>query len=142
MRILSRLFFSLIVFSINACADKNPWFGNYSYEAAMGENAGGDQVIVEYDLKLQDSTCEIDIEGYQTSESIVCTAKMEGDSLNIYFKSYSDGSIKNVYDVEVYPVGSLLFKLSTTDKGLITHWENLVPDESTIKDGIFFVRSK
>lgn len=140
MKLFISILFSLIAFSLNACAAKNPWVGEYLYEADLGENVGGDQVIVEYDLKIQDSTCALTIEGYQVSESIVCSVNTDGNTLNVLFKSYSDGSTKNAYDVEVYPVSGVLFKLSSTDKGLITHWENLTPDESIANDGIYFER--
>lgn len=130
----------LLAISLNACADKNPWQGDYLYEAALGENLGGDQMVVSYGLHLQGTSCTLDIEGYQVSESIVCSANADGDSLIVSFKSYADGSVKNIYDVAVYPVGGPLFSLKSSAKGLVTQWQNLEPDNTSVKEGAFFVR--
>ena len=126
--------------SLSACADKPAWQGTYNYEAMLGENVADDAVIIEYALSISDNGCSLQIEGYQISESITCTATEDGSRLTIFFKSYDDGSVKNIYDVAVYPVGGTLFSLSYEDKQLLTNWGVLTPDESMAKKGIYFVK--
>ncbi len=126
--------------SLSACADKPAWQGTYNYEAMLGENVADDAVIIEYELSISDNECSLQIEGYQISESITCTATEDGSRLTIFFKSYDDGSVKNIYDVAVYPVGGTLFSLSYEDKQLLTNWGVLTPDESMAKKGIYFVK--
>ena len=141
---MRRLHFFILVMltslSLSACADKPAWQGTYNYEAMLGENVADDAVIIEYALSISDNGCSLQIEGYQISESILCTTRENNDHLIVGFKSYSDGSVKNIYDVIVYPVGSTLFSLSYQNNQLLTNWGVLTPDESMAKKGIYFVK--
>lgn len=114
---------------------------NTPTKASAGNNAADDAVIVEYTLKYSANKCEIEIEGYQTSESIICSAKENSNELSVSFKSYANGSTKNIYDVEVYPAGSTLFRLINKD-GLKTKWEELTPDGIEAKTGKYFVKQQ
>lgn len=113
------------------------WHGNYQYEAFLGENVAEDQIIIEYTLKLADKSCSVTREGYQTNETLICSAHENGEDLEIKFKSYEGGSITNIYGVSVYPPQSILFKLTKTDGELITTWGLMAPDE-TNSSGKFF----
>jgi hypothetical protein len=129
-----------MAFSLSACAARNTWQGEYSYEALLGENVAEDAVIIEYTLNISDTACSIRVEGYQVAESILCTAVTSKDSLEVKFLSYKNGSIRNVYDVAVYPVGSLLFSLVMDDEQLVTTWGELLPDESLKRRGFYFIK--
>ena len=80
------------------------------------------------------------IEGYQVSESILCTTREDNDHLTVSFKSYTDGSVKNIYDVAVYTVGGTLFSFSYENNQLLTTWGELIPDESPPQKGVYFLK--
>jgi hypothetical protein len=124
---------------ISACAENTSWNGSYIYEASLGDTVGGDAAVVTYKLTVSPNKCEVSIEGFQTSESIICKTKEADHTLDINFQSYSDGSIKNKYGINVYKVGSLLLQLKRTDN-LITTWGELLPDEKLAKMGSYFIK--
>lgn len=132
---------SLIITTFSACAN-NAWNGKYIYEASAGKNVAKDEVVVEYTFKYSTTKCEIQIEGYQTSEAIICNARETDNNLEVAFKSYSNGSTKNAYGVEVYPAGSLLFKLTSKDNIIVTTWAELMPDGISGKNGKYFIKHK
>ena len=125
--------------SLGACAQTDPWHGTYKYEALLGENIAEDQIIVEYSFTFDKDNCQVIIQGYQTDEKILCITDESGNDLQVKFKSYLDGSTANIYGVEVYPGNSMLFKLTRTDKTLITSWGTLSPDES-LPNGEYFAK--
>lgn len=129
-----------MVFSLSACSASNTWQGEYSYEAILGENVAEDAIIIEYTLNISDTACSIRVEGYQVAESILCTAVTSKNSLEVKFLSYQNGSTKNIYDVEVYSVGSVLFSLKFDSEQLVTNWGELLPDESLKKVGRYFAK--
>ena len=137
IRFVTIAIFILVVFP--AHAKNNPWHGKYIYETSAGNNAADAPVIFEYTLKYSANKCEVQIEGYQTSESIICIANENNNELLISFISYNNGSTKNIYDVEVYPAGSNLFTLINKN-GLKTKWDNLTPDGVEAKTGEYFIK--
>lgn len=136
--IIKRVFFILgLLWGVTACASNTKWQGLYIYEAELGENVAEQPVIVEYTLEIDDSSCQLSIQGYQVFETILCDARSNKKTLNILFRSYEDGSVKNAYGVEIYKTGQRLFWL---DDALITHWDAMVPDESVTKPGNYFLK--
>ncbi len=133
---------SLVITTFSACAKNNAWNGKYIYEASAGENVAKDEVVVEYTFKYSATQCEVQIEGYQVSEVIICNAHEANNNLEVTFKSYSNGSTKNAYDVEVYPVSSVLFTLTNKDSTTLTTWGELMPDGITEKSGKYFSKHK
>jgi hypothetical protein len=133
---------SLIITTFSACAKTNPWQGKYSYEGSSGKNLAEDEVIVEYTFKYSPTQCEIQIEGYQVSDTIQCNAHEANNSFEVTFKSYNNGSTKNIYEVEVYPIGSKLFTLTSKDNTTITMWGELKPDGISEKSGKYFIKHK
>lgn len=127
-----------MIFSLSACGASTAWQGEYRYEAVLGENVAGDAVVIEYTFTLSDTGCSIQIEGYQVAEIIVCKTTASDRSLEVKFLSYNNGSTKNIYDQEVYPVGSILFSLAKTGGQIVTTWGDLLPDESLKKIGLYF----
>lgn len=141
---MRRLHFFILVMltslSLSACADKPAWQGTYNYEAMLGENVADDAIIIEYALSISGNECSLQIEGYQVSESILCTTREDNDHLTVNFKSYADGSVKNIYDVAVYTVGGTLFSFSYDNNQLLTTWGELIPDESLPQKGVYFLK--
>jgi hypothetical protein len=125
--------------SLSACAQTDNWYGTYKYEALLGENVAKDKIAIEYTFILDDEKCQVVSQGYQTDEKILCVTQESGNDLTVKFRSYQDGSTENIYGVEVYPVNSMLFKLTRTDKTLITTWGTLSPDES-LPSGEYFAK--
>jgi len=125
------------LFSLSACAQTNNWNGTYTYHAFLGENVAEDKILIKYIFTLEKNKCVVASQGYQTDEKILCYAEEAAGSLAVKFVSYEDGSTKNIYDVEVYPSKSTLFKLTPKKSALITTWEALAPDE-THSSGEYF----
>jgi len=116
--------------------EANPWRGQYLYEADYGQNAGGIGMVVEYRLTINHAgkipAAILQMQGYETDETIYCDVKYTSKSVSCFFKSYSDGQIKNAYGVVLYKPGQLLFTLDRPTvngfTGLATHWHALKPD--------------
>ena len=135
---IKRVIFILGLFWILiACASHPKWQGSYIYEADLGKNVAEQAVIVEYVLEIDGSSCQLSIQGYQVFETILCDARSNKKTLNIQFRSYEDGSVKNAYGIEIYKAGQRLFWF---DDALITYWDAMVPDESVAKPGKYFLK--
>jgi hypothetical protein len=108
--------------------DQNGWEGTYEF----GE--GGTGMIVTHRLvvyKRGDSLlADLDADGFQTSRSLRCDARIEGSKLNLYFSSYREDNL-----LARYKKGQLLLTLErTTVRGklrLLTYWGAYQP---TLKD--------
>lgn len=133
------LFLLILLWAMTACASHPAWQGSYVYEADLGENAADQSILVEYILEIGDNSCRLSIQGYQVSEIILCDASGNAHSLGVKFMSYDDGSLKNVYGIQLYSSRQVLFRLSA-EKELITHWDGLLPDESLVKSGKYFLK--
>ena len=124
---------------ISACAENASWNGTYTYEAALGDTVGGDSAVVTYTLTIAPNKCEISIEGFQTSESIICKTKALDNLLDVNFQSYADGSTKNKYGIAIYKVGDSLLQLKRNEN-LLTIWGELLPDDKLPKTGKYFIK--
>lgn len=109
---------------------QNDWVGSYEFSEDGGKNAGGTAIFIQHDLEIVSGDdgmiAFLKSNGYQTSRDLICTAKIEGGKLNIYFESYGEGNI-----FESYQPGDLLLTLERkTEKGkavLLTHWGKFTP---------------
>lgn len=113
-----------------AAAGQADWVGNYEFSEDGGRNAGGTAIFIQHDIEIVSGDdgliAFVKSNGYQTSKDLVCTAKIEGGRLNIYFESYGEDNV-----FESYKKGDLLLGLERkTDKGntvLLTHWGKFTP---------------
>lgn len=117
------------------------WTGRYTYEYDGGKTVGGSAVIVGYTLTIGPSTCRLDASGFQTDETILCTTRPAGSTIDVLFRSYGDGATTDRYGNPVYSVGDPLFALERRDGRLLTRWKGYaLPDEKPRPPGVFFRR--
>lgn len=133
---------------------ENAWYGEYDYFASGGETAGGSQIMMHITLKIDkqgsEERCQLNADGYQTYDRILCTTAMDKNRLTLQFKSYPDGSTVNPIGVEEYKVGETLFSLeksSTKNEKkqdqYLAHWGTYSPfggERKKAKD--YFVKIK
>ena len=111
----------------------NAWYGEYHYFVSGGETVGGSQITMNITLKLDkqgsEEKCQLNADGYQTYDRILCTTAMNKNQLILQFKSYEDGKTANEIGVERYKVSESLFSLEkSTAKNekeknrYIPHW--------------------
>jgi hypothetical protein len=117
---------------------ENAWYGQYEYFSSGGETVGGSQIMLDITLKIDKQggkeSCQLNADGYQTYDRILCTTAVKNNRLTLQFKSYADGKIANEIGVERYKVGETLFSLekssATNDKKqnrYIPHWGAYTP---------------
>ena len=119
----------LLSLSIHASA-QNDWKGTYSFDENGGKNAGGTTIFISHELSVFDGdaglAARLQSNGYQTSSDLICTAKVEGSKLLIYFQSYGEDNM-----FELYKPGDLLFTLERKlEKGkpiVLTYWGKFTP---------------
>lgn len=128
-----------VVLSLEGCAADKNWNGSYVYSSNPGATVAEQSTSVNYKLSVSAGKCELNIQGFQVAETILCTIEPTADDLNIKFRSYANGNTKNIYDVAVYEVGKPLFQLHN-GKVLETTWGTLCPDEKLAKRGTYFIK--
>lgn len=132
MRSLARILqFGAVVavLSIGVRAQSD-WEGSYYFGEDGGKNAGGIAVLISHELDIFEGgeglAATLESNGYQTSSELVCSAKIEGSKVMIYFQSYGDNNM-----FEPYKQGDLLLTLERKmEKGkpvIVTHWGKFVP---------------
>lgn len=150
MKLFSKIFitfFAVVTFSVAANAQKE-WLGGYVYDEDGGKTAGGSAVFISHQIDVVESDdgmiATIQSTGYQTSRDLVCTTKVEGTKLLIYFDSYGENNI-----FEPYEKGDLLLTLERkTLKGkteILTHWgkfQPVVPKKEKPARTIYFIKNK
>ena len=149
MKNLKKLFICtlfLLLFSLAANAQKE-WLGSYSFDEDGGKNAGGAAIFIVHQIDVRESDdgliAMIQSNGYQTSKDLICTTKIEGGKLLIYFDSYGENNM-----FEPYEKGDLLLTLERkTVKGkteILTFWGKFQPsvpkNEKTGK--VYFTKIK
>ncbi len=140
MTFIRFLVFNVCMLATACMADnaQNEWYGEYSYFASGGQTTGGSQIMMDITVKIDKQggkeSCELNADGYQTFDRILCTTVINKNRLTLQFKSYEDGSVVNPIDVAVYKVGETLFsleKVATKNKKkparYITHWGAYTP---------------
>jgi hypothetical protein len=123
------------------------WLGSYSFDEDGGKNAGGTTIFVAHQLDVSEAEgglmATISSNGYQTSKDLICTTKISGSKLLIYFDSYGENNV-----FEPYEKGDLLLTLERREaKGkteILTFWGKFMPivpkNEKTGK--IYFTKTK
>ena len=149
MKYLSKIFISsvfilLFCFAVNA---QKEWLGSYSFDENGGKTTGGIAILVTHQIDVVESDdgliATIESNGYQTSKDLICTTKVEGAKLLIYFDSYGENNV-----FEPYEKGDLLLTLERrTTKGkieILTFWGKFQPiipkNEKTGK--VYFTKIK
>jgi hypothetical protein len=132
MKFLSKIGACCLLFLVFCAATyaQNEWVGTYEFDEDGGKTAGGTVIFIHHQLEIKQTDdglmAFIRSDGYQTSKDLVCTAKIEGAKLSIYFESYGEDNM-----FESYEEGDLLFTLEKqTLKGktlLLTHWSKFQP---------------
>ena len=129
MRNIVFVIIGLLFIALQANAQSD-WKGLYSFDENGGKNAGGAVILISHQLKIFDGgeglAATLESNGYQTSTNLVCSAKVEGTRINIYFESYGEDNM-----FEPYKAGDLLFTLEKkTLSGktkILTHWGKFTP---------------
>lgn len=134
------LFCVFVMLYVAGCQSEDVWKGSYLYEDELGVNAPGTPMIVDYQLTVGASVCLLDINGYQTEEHILCSSSISSNRLDVQFQSYSDGGMTNIFGVERFGVGEVLFRFEKNGKVLRTTWEGLKPDGVQEKTDVYFSR--
>ena len=119
----------LLALSLHANAQTD-WKGTYSFDENGGKNAGGATIFISHELSVfaddDGLAARLQSNGYQTSTDLICTAKVEGAKLLIYFQSYGEDNM-----FEPYKPGDLLLRLERkAERGkriIVTHWEKFTP---------------
>ncbi len=130
--------YGALLFS-TACHSSGVWNGTYIYVKNSGNTAGGTIISTEYVLKIDASSCKLNIDGFQVEDRILCNAVSNDDVLSVKFKSYGNGSLLNDFGVSVYKVHDVLFSLTKSSDVLITKWITESPDDISSKEGRYFL---
>ncbi|MFC3712043.1 DUF5991 domain-containing protein [Sphingoaurantiacus capsulatus] len=124
-----------------AIAAPAAWNGKYVFEEALGPNLTKTiNLFVTHELTLSPTDCRIKAQGYQTDETILCTAAPKGQGLELRFKSYGDGKTVNKYGTKIYTVGEPLLTLSKPGGKLTTTWQSYTPNKKS-PPGAYFKKA-
>jgi len=132
MKMFSKIFISVVfimLFCWSANAQKE-WLGSYTFDEDGGKTAGGTAIFIAHQLDVSESDdgliATLQSNGYQTSKELMCTARVEGAKLLIYFDSYGENNV-----FEPFEPGDLLLTLERkTVKGkteLLTYCGKFTP---------------
>ncbi|MEO8573005.1 MAG: DUF5991 domain-containing protein [Pyrinomonadaceae bacterium] len=129
MRKILLIVIGLLALSVHANA-QNDWKGTYSFDENGGKNAGGTTIFISHELTVFDGddglAARLQSNGYQTSTDLICSAKVEGTKLLIYFQSYGEDNM-----FEPYGLGDLLLtlerKMEKAKSIVLTHWGKFTP---------------
>jgi hypothetical protein len=117
------------------------WEGTYTFQ----EGSGRAGAFVEHTIVIsrQGDTliADIDANGFQTSRSLQCTAKVEDDKLSLYFQRYREG---NVFEPDKQ--GQFLLALARSAAGgrtrLLTYWGAYLPAMNPVRSGrVYFKKT-
>jgi hypothetical protein len=132
--------------SANNKSDQNTWEGTYTFQEGGGRTAGGTGEFVKHTIVIRRAgealVADIDANGFQTSRSLRCDAKTEGDKLSLYFLSYREDNV-----FEPYHKGQLLLTLERSTAGrrtrLLTYWGAYQPALNAARGGrVYFKKTK
>ena len=141
------IIWSFLILAVNLAAyAQAPWVGTYEFDEDGGKNAGGTVIFISHRLEIKETEnglmATLQSNGYQTSKDLICTAKISGDKLSIYFETYGENNV-----FEIYEPGDLLLTLERkTVKNktqILTFWNKFLPivpkNEKTGK--VYFVKT-
>lgn len=105
------------------------WYGTYTAQEMIPRGMGQGQIMapINYRVTVTNDGCRFRSEGVMTDQDIRCTARISGQSLIIGFYSYSNGSMRNEYDVARFRRGQPLLTLTRSGRGLRTTWQGISP---------------
>jgi hypothetical protein len=120
----------VVAFASVSIFGQNEWAGRYEFSEDGGKNAGGTAIFVQHELEIVEGDdgliAFLKSNGYQTSKDLICTVKITGGKLSIFFESYGEDNV-----FEPYESGDLLLTLERkAEKGktsLLTHWGKFTP---------------
>jgi Family of unknown function (DUF5991) len=143
-RAVVSLVFAFVLAAVSLA--QGDWVGTYSFEEDGGKNAGGTVIYIGHELVVMETDdglrATLQSNGYQTSKDLICTAKVNGNKLEVYFESYGEDNI-----LESYSPGELLLTLEKkTAKGkteILTWWGKFTPiiPEKPKSGKVFFIKS-
>jgi len=117
------------------------WEGTYTFQESGGAGMSVQHTIAVY---RQGDTliADVDANGFQTSRSLRCSTKLEGDKLSLYFQSYREDST-----FTQYRKGQFLLALARPTAGgrtrLLTYWGAYEPVLNQAKSGrVYFKKTK
>lgn len=129
MTVKKEILLAALMLNYSACTVSAPFEGEYSCVEILGDAASPPVPVIEYVLKVAGDRCEITANGFQTQESIKCSAVEKDGRLLINYRSYHDGSTKNAYGVSVYKNEESLLSIERDDQKLLTRWSAMWPGE-------------
>jgi hypothetical protein len=118
------------------------WEGTYTFQ----EGSGRASAFVEHTIVIsrQGDTliADIDANGFQTSRSLRCSAKVEDDKLSLYFQRYREDNV-----FRPYQKGQFILALARSAAGgrtrLLTYWGAYQPALNPVRSGrVYFKRTK
>jgi hypothetical protein len=130
----------------NSQTDQSAWEGTYTFQEGGGRTAGGTGEFVEHTVVVRREgdtlIADLDADGFQTSRSLRCSVKAEGDKLSLYFQSYREDNI-----FTPYKKGQLLLTLERSMAGgrnkLLTYWGAYQPALNAARGGrVYFKKTK
>lgn len=137
---------SLALLLIPISAKAQSWAGTYFFEEDGGKNFGGTRIIVSHELTVLEADggyyVTLKSNGYQTSRDLICNARAEGNKLFIYFASYGE---ENIF--EMFKSGDLLLTLerksSPAGQQILTFWGKFLPviPKNEKSGRVYFVRA-
>lgn len=123
----------LVAAAIAAAPTPSGWDGVYTYTHDGGRTAGGSPILVTWRLTLTPDGCELHGEGFQTLETLACSAHPTAAGLEVRFLRYPPPGDGNRFGVQVYKPGQPLFVLSRSGRRLLTRWTGFTPDEGATR---------
>ncbi|OWK32869.1 DUF5991 domain-containing protein [Sphingomonas mucosissima] len=127
-----------------SAAPLSTWYGRYVWEESLGRVGGATKaesvaIFVTYTLTLAPDSrgtgCTVNIEGYQRSEQLKCTATPEGEKVIVKLYKFRPG------DAGRYPSGTPLFTMIRTEGGIMTQLQALDPSsDNSPRSGRLFRR--
>ena len=115
------------------------WYGTYEHTETV-PRSGGMTGTVETKVILDNNGCTLRAQGVMTDTTLKCTARIRGNSLVVGFKSYPDGSVRNVHNVAVYQPSETLLTFTRTPQGLVTKWQGYTLSNGNTPTGKYFTK--
>jgi hypothetical protein len=132
--------------SSNNKSNQSTWEGTYTFQEGGGRTAGSTGEFVGHTVVIyhQDDglLADIDANGFQTSRSLRCSAKTNGEKISLYFLNYREGNVFTPYQK-----GQLLLTLGRSTVGgrmrVLTYWGAYQPALSSARSGrVYFKKTK
>ena len=139
--------FLLTILAMSICfatlsVSAQEWGGLYRYNASFSRNAGGTAMNVTYEIAIEDGPtpdAEITADGYQTGNTILCTTRIKGSSIELRFLSYPGGKMENDFGVELYKKNDLLMTLTRVTSAGKTKYRAVIGKYNTdVKGPVYF----